>query len=501
MISVLLKSLGIDPDQAESGQFGYEDETAADKEYLWSAERYPDDDEADEDDFVGGTGLFGEDDDDDDDDDSGRDTSLKRKQKMRQKADDNSDSDAFLEEGIGSDQEDSDLFSSGAEEEYETHGSQSEDEYSSDSEEQYDVYERDRPYEYSQIEKDLFLLREAGSTEKFVILAHEAHPLVPFTRNLRLHEKNTLRSLLGRAPEEVESLQDGRIPGVLTHFVVEKLYRAPKFVMTRRDGTEVLVDSMPEKHLVPERPESIDLNSGEPEESAELFVLDPEDVDYDAKYQALVDITSGRRGSGALDRFEYNHNRGNLSRFRATGHTGEGFDASSEVFETVSPVSEHSGAWYCIKMHYYAMFKSFMGIHDRTHTMLQDLVKRRQTAEEAGQGRYCYGSPDPASEEKYTAAQERAVLDRIIEAVKQNERADYMVAVKREELLQTAGQIVRRLPALRNEAQKEKSSDKSVLPLYAMDAEDTLSELCRMIEALKSSIEMVNSATKERFSD
>src|SRR6056297_325473 len=505
MFKNLLKKLCIDTDAVESAYASDDDEDdIVTADMLWSADRY----EGGE--ALGATNaLFGhEDGDDDDDDDEGRDTSSARKSKART-GDSDSDSDAFLEEGvIIGDDDDSDLFSSGGAddedagaESYDEYDSASEDdEYSGESEE-FDVYARDKPYEFSHIEHGLFLLREAGSSLKFVVLAHESHPLVSFTRNLRAHEKSTLRSMLARAPDDLETLRDGRVPGVLTHFVVEKLYRAPKFIVPTRDGTSVELDSMPQDSVVPERPETLDVEQGEPEDSAELFLLDPEDDEYDVKYQALVDITAGKVSPAVFDRFEKTHNRGILSRFRATGHTGAGFSATSEEFETVSPVSELPGPWYCIKMHYYAMYKAFMNSRDCTQSTLLDLVQRRQAAEEAGETRYCYDKPDPAEKNWYSAEQERCVLDRIIEAAKQSEQTDNTVAVKREELMQTAGQIVRSLPALRKAAAREKAQERTVLPMYSNESSDAVADLCRLVEELQASIVALNEAAEKRFSN
>ena len=508
MFKNLLKKLGIDTDAVDSVYVSddEEDDDIVTADMLWSAGRY------NERDADGASGaLFGHArDDGDDDTDEGRDTSSARKAKARDGHDGSgdSDSDAFLEEGVlmGDDDEDSDLFSSGSAEEdedreYDEYDSASEeDDYSGDSEE-FDVYARDKPYEFSHIEHGLFLLREAGSTLKFVLLAHESHPLVSFTRNLRAHEKSTLRSMLARAPDDLETLRDGRVPGVLTHFVVEKLYRAPKFVVPTRDGTTAELDSMPQDSVVPERPETLDVEQSEPEDSAELFLLDPEDEEYDVKYQALIDITAGKVSPAVFDRFEKTHNRGNLSRFRATGHTGAGFSATSEEFETVSPVSELPGPWYCVKMHYYAMYKSFMNLRDCTQSTLLDLVQRRQAAEEAGETRYCYDKPDPAEKNWYSAEQERSVLDRVIETAKQTEQTDNVVAVKREELMQTVGQIARSLPALRKAAEREKAHGKPVLPIYAADASDTAADLCRLVEELQNSIAALNAVTQQRFSN
>jgi len=494
MFSSLLKRIGIDVDAVDHYDKLSDDEGEPAGPLLWGTEEYdetagdlgPDDDEDGYDDFVNPVNRP----DDNDDSDSDADDKLRRKRPQR----------AGLESGLLDevdeaaydyvDDDDEGLFSSSSDSGEEAFS----EEEASESEEE--AYENDQPYEFAFVEDGLFLLRVANSKRKFVLLARADHPLVRFTRLLVHNERQALRSMLAQAPAQYDELDNGQIPGVLTRFVVESLYRAPKFLVQSQQGAAV-IDSMPANAIVPERPEEVDLE-GDADAEAELFVLDPLDGDYEPKYQTLIDVLSGRRTAQALRRFENAHNDGNLARFHASGFRGSGMPADGAQFSPLSPVTDDAPEWYCVKMHYYAMYCGFMTLHDQSHTMLQDLMKRRQVAEETGGLRFCYGEPAAAGETTYTAAQERAVLDRVVEASKQTERADNAVSVKREEVRQIASQLVRQIGQLRL-VKAENPNTGLALPLVASNPQETLDDVCASLEALQTSLRDLNLSISDRF--
>ena len=392
--------------------------------------------------------------------------------------------------------EDEALFSDSEDSEYST--SDYEDDEDDDEEEEDNAYEEDSPYEFAAVGAGLFLLRVAGSLSKFVMLARHDHPLVRFTRMLVHNERQALRSMLSHAPEEYEQLDNGQIPGVLTSFVVEKLYRAPKFLLnSREEGGDVIVDSMPDNHVVPERIEQIDIDDDLP--SGELFVLEPSDVDYEKKYQTVVDIISGRDSPHKLARFEAIHNEENLAQFSARGFRGSSIPkVEGSAFSPVSPVTSDNGPWFCVKMHYYAMYKAFMTLHDSSQTLLQDMIKRRSAAADGGDDdvTYAYGAPVSAGEKTYTVEQERAAIDRILEASGAMQKSDTAVAARRSELQYTADQLCQRLQLLRS-VKVDQKSQSSFLPVK--NNQGTVEEVCKLMEELKLSLDELNVALASRF--
>lgn len=415
------------------------------------------------------------------------------------KQDDNSDEEDYYREGadledlegnteLYSDSDESDL-------DYESERyaySDSEEAEDSESYDAYDVYNKDPPYEYKLLEFGLYLLREYGSTTKFVVLAHENHPLVHFTRALVHNERLALRSALGQGAESFESLgNDGRIPGVLTKFVVSKLHRAPKFVFeSATTGETHTIDEMPDDEVVPERLENIDIESGGEDPESELFVLEPQDFDYEERYKTLVAIVSESRSARDLGRFETLHNHGNLREFTKTGHTGPSVQSQDPQFTPVSPKDEHNGPWYCVKMHYYAMYRARCQMYEESHSLMTHTIRLRERAEESGDTAFALGVP-PAGE--YTAKQERIVLDRLFEQGRKVEADNHTIETKQGELVRTAAHIVQKITALRNIRLPE---SKSTLPLIGNDPNAVVKELVDDMSALRKALEDLNLAKR-----
>lgn len=315
----------------------------------------------------------------------------------------------------------------------------------------------ERVYEYAALEPGVYLVRVAESRERFSVIVRRSHPLFQFVKSLQENERTALRRAFGT--QAASASDPGGVPGVVAHFVAAKLNDPPRFQFYDSDQIEEC------EPIVDESSSEIDVPPQyRREPAAELFTLDEVDVEYDERLKTLFDLKHGFAPVEMLSQFDFSHNIGN-----AQPHPAPAFSSETD--------------WFAVKMHYYAMYKAFTELHDRSYTLLMDLVNRRASSTDMN-----FMFIRSSEGVQYSPEQERAVVERIIEHAQTHSTAENSRARQRTRVAQIAARLVTRNVELGALLKQKQAEATGLLPVYSSESTvlgDVSDDIEKLAEALQ----------------